>query len=99
MSRDVLYVYMYIVKYFKIIELIHLIPEKLLYKPTLNLMFVLEHTFFNAQSMTLIQMICFITLLIRRSHLDIVKFLVNEAHCKADTVDQLGKTPLHYAAE
>ena len=49
--------------------------------------------------MTLIQMICFITLLIRKRHLDIVKVLVNEAQCRADAVDQFGKTPLHYAAE
>ena len=37
---------------------------KLLYIPTLSVMFVLGHTFFNTQTMTLIQMICFITLLI-----------------------------------
>ena len=53
---------------------------------------------FNAQTMTLIQMICFITLLIRNRCLDIVKVLVNETHCKADAVDEDGKTPLHYAA-
>ena len=47
--------------------------------------------------MTLIQMICFIALLIRNGYLDIVKFLVNEAHCKADAVDSIGWTPLHYA--
>ena len=62
-------------------------------------MFVLGHTFFNTQTMTLIQMICFITLLIRRGRLDIVKVLVNEAQCKADAVNQFGMTPLHYAAE
>ena len=50
--------------------------------------------------MTLIQMICFIPLLIRNGRLDIVKFLVNEAQCEADAVDhRFGKTPLHYAAE
>ena len=47
--------------------------------------------------MTLIYVI---TLLIRCGHLDIVKFLVNEAHCKVDAVDEIegGSTPLHYAA-
>ena len=62
-------------------------------------MFVLGHTFYNTQTMTLIQMICFIILLIRKGRLDIVKVLVNEAQCRADAVDQFGKTPLHYAAE
>ena len=66
------------------------------YIPTLNLMFVLGCTYCNTQAMTLIY---FITLLIRRGHLDIVKLLVNEAHCKADAVDNNGKTPLHLAAE
>ena len=59
-------------------------------------MFVLGYTYCNTQAMTLIY---FITLFIRIGHLDIVKFLVNEAHCKADAVDQGGSTPLHYAAE
>ena len=63
--------------------------------PTLNLMFVLGCTYCNTQAMTLIY---FITLLIRDGHLDIVKFLVNEAHCKADAVDKDGSTPLHDAA-
>ena len=44
-------------------------------------------------------LIYFITLFIRFGHLDIVQFLVNEAHCKADAVDNNGKTPLHYAAK
>ena len=30
--------------------------------------------------------------------MDIVKFLVNEVHCKVDAVDNNGWTPLHYAA-
>ena len=59
-------------------------------------MFVLGCTYCNTQSVTLIY---FITLLIRRGHLDIVKFLVNKVHCKADAVDVEGSTPLHYAAE
>ena len=62
-------------------------------------MLVLGHTFFNTQTMTLIQMICFITLFIRNRRLDIVKVLVNEAQCRADAVDQFRRTPLHYAAE
>ena len=31
--------------------------------------------------------------------MDILKFLVNEAHCKADAVDHYRRTPLHFAAE
>ena len=44
-------------------------------------------------------LIYFITLFIRNGHLDIVKFLVNKAHCKADAVNWFGSTPLHFAAE
>ena len=58
-------------------------------------MFVLGCTYCNTQAMTLIY---FITLFIRYDYLDIVQFLVNEAHCKADAVDNNGSTPLHYAA-
>ena len=58
-------------------------------------MFVLGCTYCNTQVMTLIY---FITLFIRSDHLDIVKFLVNEAHCKADAADRFGSTPLHDAA-
>ena len=58
-------------------------------------MFVLGRTYCNTQAMTLIY---FITLLIRYDRLDIVKLLVNEAHCKADAVDNNRRTPLHYAA-
>ena len=59
-------------------------------------MFVLGCTYCNTQSVTLIY---FVILFIRNGHLDNVKFLVNEAHCKADAVNQFGKTPLHFAAE
>ena len=43
-------------------------------------------------------LIYFIILFIRDGHLDLVQFLVNEAHCKADAVDHYGNTHLHYAA-
>ena len=59
-------------------------------------MFVLGCTYCNTQAMTLIY---FIILFIRYGHMDIVKFLVNEAHCKADAVDTDRWTPLHVAAE
>ena len=58
-------------------------------------MFVLRCTYCNTQAITLIY---FITLLIRDGHLDTVKFLVNEAHCKTNAVDKDRWTPLHYAA-
>ena len=68
-------------------------------QPTLSLfaihILLLYNILCNTQSVTLIY---FITLLIRYGHLDIVKFLVNEAHCKADAVDEYRSTPLHYAA-
>ena len=59
-------------------------------------MFVLGCTYCNTQAMTLIY---FITLFISNGRLDTVKFLVNEAHCKADAVDENGWTPLHKAAQ
>ena len=64
-------------------------------QPTLSLFAIHILLLYNTQSVTLIY---FITLLIRTGHLDIVKFLVNEVHCKADAVNEYGSTPLHYAA-
>ena len=58
-------------------------------------MFVLGCIYCNTQAMTLIY---FITLFISNGHLDIVKFLVNEAHCKTNAIDKDRWTPLHYAA-
>ena len=37
--------------------------------------------------------------LIRNGHLEIVQFLVNGNHCRANAGDRYGRTALHYAAQ
>ena len=40
----------------------------------------------------------FLLFLFRNGHLDIVKYLVDGGHCQPNSMDDYGRTTLHYAA-